>query len=543
MGSQNTSSLLVAAFLLSACGSSFAVKAPVQVASSTAGDSTATAGTAPGTANNSDSKIVTSEGELTWTTQASATKDLQYSFDLKIPFGRVFKIASKVTHLSAPLACQWTDGISSGAPWDFNEGEIPCGEIIDKQWKRLITVDIDPYTGSSDGFQVSVSGAHIPILLSRTANQGMYDEPNLDTKTISSRPSSKDFAEDISVRYIPDDKSARLELCLNVPGVTITAPTQIVHAKASKSVLGVKLGYSSDLNVTPGSSSFDYARGCFAADFGWHDQSLDPSVAFSATQAPYLSHVAYTGLNIRIDDWFLRLMDRILSTFNVTLRKNLIAQLTKTANDYADKDIETGKWFAKFGGEQVLKSTGERMTQNLSHVLTRIGVPSTTSELRQILHDNCRIKKLSGSAWNARFETLCSEVIDSVNVTLAPFKIDVKSKAAGCYESFARIHDTSDSSGQAKWWASQCKFATGFSITLPAKWNDFDIELKQIVGDTISPSRIPADWSIHLSDAGVDDFLLSLLLEELEKRGYTQLSPSDWTQEIPAILAELKQQL
>lgn len=490
-----------------------------------------------------ENTLVTDEGSLQWGEPVQAEDSQTFAFEMKIPFGRVYEAAAAATRALAPYACQ-VEGVEAQNPLSYADGEIPCGQIQSEQWKRILNVDVPAYSGQHGDFQVFVNGLNVPVYLSRAARQGTYSESTLDKKAVESKTSSARFGRDVSVRFSPKDSSARLDLCVNVPGTAITAPAQDISAKASGEVLGVKISYGSSFTVTPGQASFDYGRGCFAADFGWKGQNLAPEISFSATTAPYLSNVTYEGLDIRINDWFLRLADDILRSFRVNLRAVVVAKAVALVNKIADQDIETGAWFTKIHADRLLQTTGDRLSHRVSSALRRAGVPATTEDLKTLLKDQCRARKLSGSVqWTPRLEEFCRDAIDQIEVTVVPFAVDAASQKAGCFDHYANINETRDASGRKKWWATQCRFASRFAVKMPSRWADRVQELKGLLQSHVSLDGVPAEWKKWIDDRGGDAYLLTLLLEELDRQGVSQVLPADWQSRIPALLAQISSQL
>lgn len=521
---------LVASTTLTACGRAF------QVQNDDASAMSAT-NILPNQVTVSENKISGPEGELSWSS-ISASEDIELSYQMKIPFGRVYKLASIATRVMSPFVCQWTPGVENESPLAYRTGEVPCGKFVDGNWKQIVNVPVEPYYDIVEGFQVYVSGANIPVLLSRSSRQGSYQESSLTTKSTVTQTSSASFGDDVSIRYVPQGTSARLEVCMNIPGATVTSSTQEVWAKAWKNVLGVKVSYDSTLTVNPGLASFDYARGCFAADLGWKGQSLSPAINFTTTQAPYLSNVSYAGLHLKINDWFLRLADNIMGFFKSSLRKSLTERIVRLANKMADQEIETGRWYTRVHGEEVLQKAGEKITQRINTIFTRVGVPSSTTAVRSLIADQCRLKKFAApQEFTQRLETFCRDVINQIEIKIEPFAVDSASQQAGCYSHFARIHD---SFSKDKWWNKQCQFGSSFSIRIPALWKDYQAELKQMLSSHIAGVNLPQDWQQALSQNNVDSYLLSLLLEEAEKQGYTQIVSSDWASRLPALLEQIR---
>lgn len=479
--------------------------------------------------------LKTVDGSVSWT----ANSELELEFETKIPFGRIFKMSSDVVKGLLPYSCQFITGLTNSPITTYKKGEIPCGGVIDQSWKQLLVVTVEGRSGHSSGFDYSVSGAKIPVWISRIQRSGSYSESNLDTKTLLTRPSSRNFGEDISLRYVPAGANARLELCMNIPGTTLTSSDQRIHASAWKRVLGVKLSYGSDFEMSPGQAQFDYARGCFAMDFGWTGTSTAPQIQLKTTELPALANARYEGLNIRIEDWFLRLVDNTMNFFKASIRKKVQARLVNKVNTLLDQDVESGRWFTKIHGEDLVKNTGTKLTQQISKAVNRIGLPSSIQDLRTQIKDSCRLKKLSLSKdWTQRLEEFCQNVVSKTEIHIEPFARDEKSQALGCYAHLARLHDSN-----GKWWAKDCQFASRFSVKIPLQYKDYLEELKLIIASHISVDRIPESWKDALADLNLDEATLALVLEELERRGYNQVTAGDFGQRVQEILALVRSRI
>lgn len=493
------------------------------------------------TSDGKSGKISSSQGDLEWKTAGDQAQGLRYSYTLKIPYGRVYGTLSKLTHWMAPYACQWTDIVQSSSASSYAKGEIPCGAVLDANWKQVLALKVDPMSGTSSGVNYSITGATVPVYMSRGTYTGNYTEASLDSKKSVQRASSRKFAEDISLRFTPNGKTSQLEMCANVPGTAVSARTTTIHATAWKRVLGIKISEGSDFTIHPGMASFEYGRACFAVNFGWADKALAPTVQLVSTQKPVLANVKYEGLTVRIGDWFLRLVDNIMDAFNVSFKRSLIEKAVRQVNDIADRDIETGAWFTKVNGEDVLKKTSQKLNQRFAKALSRAGIPASTTDLRAMIHDSCRLKKLSLSDdWTQRLETFCETMVDKTRIEIQPFAVDSDSKTAGCYDYFARIHDVKDSSGNKKWWADRCRFATSFAITLPPELTAYRKELETLIGDLVSDKRIPQEWKDAFEELEIDEYLMKLVLEELQKRGVNQIQGRDWKNNLTSLIQQIR---
>lgn len=484
-------------------------------------------------------KISTSLGSLAYKIQSQDSNGVTYSYDLSIPYGRVFKTASSIARVMTPNACRWVKGIKKETSQDYRDGEIPCGEIIGSNRKEIVRLNIPNYSDTHSGFKVAVDGFKLPVYMSRTARRGSYQESTLDQLGVQKLTSSAKFGDDISLRYVPGSDKARFDLCLNIPGIEVSAATTKIHAKASKKIIGIKLSYSSSFTVDPGQAVYDYGRGCFAANVNWTSAQTSPQIKLSATTKPYLQNVTYKGLHIKINDWFLRLVDKIVAFFRGSIRKEVTRTLVDKVNGLADRDVETGKWFSKTHAEDTLNQAGVRLTDRIHNAITRSGIPTSPDAVRRLLQDRCRVLKLSNSPkLTAKLQSLCRDHLGKIEIQVERFAVDAESKAAGCYSHYANIHKS-----KGKWWSEKCKFSTRFTARLPGSIQDLRQELADLLAEHLNVSAIPADWRKHLTSLDVDDYTLSLLLEELESRGYNQILPADWDRRIPAVLQDVRLKL
>ncbi|MBX3017344.1 MAG: hypothetical protein KF767_05600 [Bdellovibrionaceae bacterium] len=479
--------------------------------------------------------LKTVDGEVKWNPSSEALPS-SLDFEVKIPYGRVFGMSSKIVKGVLPFSCQLIPGITNSSYKSYEKGEIPCGGIIDGNWKQLLMVNVDAMSGKSDGFDYRVGAVNFPVWLSRDQRAGDYNESDLDTKSSVTRRSSKHFGEDVSLRFNPSGSKAAIELCLNVPGSTVTSNRQTVWSKASKKILGIKLSYDSDFDINPGQARFDYARGCFQIDLGYTGLTSAPTVALKTTKNPALANASYAGLNIKIKDWFLRLIDNVMNFFKSSIRKKVQAQVVRSVNDMLDQDVETGRWFTKIHGEELVREQGEKLTRDITKAVNRIGLPASVADLKAQLKDRCRLKKLSVSPdWDQRLEEFCTRVIDQVEIEVEAFARDEAMAAKGCYSHLARLHDSN-----GKWWASECQFVSRFRVKLPTIDVDYLTELKLLVANLVAMDRIPDDWRAALDDLNLDEATLGLVLEELEKRGFNQVNRGDLETAVEEILKRLR---
>lgn len=489
-------------------------------------------------ANKSTSNMAYSQstelGKLEWNAPVGTdSADVEISYDLKIPFGRVYKTVSKTVEQIAPLLKKQLGQEAQS----YLLGEVPVGTILDGNWKQITVVDVERTETVNSGYTVTVDAFQLPLWLSRETRQGPYVERSLDTKRQTQMVSSRTFGDDISFRWTPLNRSVTMEMCMNIPGATLTAPERSIHARARKKTWYGQFSVSSDFKIQPGQIQWDYGRGCFAAQY--LNTSEGGVLNLTATEKPYIKSVNYTGLKIRIENWFLRLIDNILSIFNASIRKAVIKKVTNSVNTIADRDIESGQWFSKVYTDQVLNDLGKRVHDKIRNTVQRVGGFVSHENVRTLIKDNCRLMKFSKSSkWTEKHAQFCQDFSESIKIFIDPFAEDEVSRNEGCYDYLANIHGASR--GSAKWWAKTCQFNVRFTVRMSQSAKDYLDEVHDLLMNQIDELRIPKDWQQTLSRYQVDENTLNQILEEIERRGIEELSSQDLEKNLPALIEQVR---
>lgn len=469
--------------------------------------------------------LKTANGELQWKSLTSATRK-KLSYQLQIPYGRIYGVLSPAVRLSVPWVCSLIPEIQSHHPFAYTKAEIPCGRIISNDWKEVYRFETPAISEKSSQFEYSVSSTIAPILLHRGAYSGKYSESSLDVKGNVERTSSLTFGEDISLKYNPENSGAKLGVCVNIPGQLISSTPVTVTAKGKANILGLKPSYGSDFTVTPGFAKFDYGRTC--VDLSLQIDGLIPTLNANVTVPPYLSNAQYSGLKIKINDWFLQFVDNIMSVFRASFRVALQKSATNDVNKYLDSDIETGLWFTKMHGPALVEKTAQNVNQKIQSTLKNIGIGLNQKQLEERVKRLCEIRELSGGElWTQRIQTLCRDVIQNVTFVIQPFQMDQSMKDKGCYDYYTRIHDSKSATGEKKWWASECKFTSAFSVEFPSDFSGYEEEFSLLLTDLIQDSKIPQPWKEQLLRYGIDDATAMDIWTMILSEGKKLVSASD----------------
>jgi hypothetical protein len=384
--------------------------------------------------------------------------------EVKIPFGWLFKSASSAVRLMVPMACQSAGVLAEGNPdRSYAPGEIPCGQLEAGGYKRILGVEIPASSGQQSGFDVTTGAVEFPILMSREQFAGAYRESRLDSRAIEMIASSPNFGDDISLRFEPTGDSLKIHVCAAIPGFKITAPERVVDVRARKNIGFVKFSASTGLKIDMGAGKFDHVRGCFVTDVTTNGDGFSPSLKLSVSEKPRFQNAEHTGIKIRIQSWWLRLVDKVMGWFKASFRQKVIRTVNGKIRDISENELETGAWFARIQGEEILETASTRFNRAAVAALKTEGVPMSGKDLREHLKRQCALHPLFEESAPG-FTQECLRALGSVKFSVQPFFRDPKIAEMGCYDHFANLHQAGDRQGRAKWWSERCQLTIKLQV-------------------------------------------------------------------------------
>jgi hypothetical protein len=448
--------------------------------------------------------------------------DRLYEGEVKIPFGWLFNSASLAVRSMAPMACQSASVLAEDHPVrSYAPGEIPCGQLTSGGYKRIMAIGVPASSGKQSGFDVTMGAIEFPVLISREQFGGEYRESRLESRAVETIASSPNFGEEISLRLEPMGDSMRIHVCATLPGFQITAPERVLDVRAKKKVGFINVSASTGLKIDMGAGRFDHVRGCFVTDVTSKDDGFSPNLKLSVTERPRFSNVEHTGMKIRIQDWWLRLIDKMMGWFKASLRKKVIETANGKISEISEKELETGAWFSRVHGEEIMNTSSSRFNRAAVASLKAEGFPMSGKELREQMKRQCVLHPLfEGST--PEFTQECLRALNSVKFSVQPFFRDPKAAGMGCYDHFANIHQSSDRNGKAKWWSDRCHLTIKLQVhALPgtdlAALKALDQALRSIkkIDGWLEESRRRLGWSEE--DKGVLPFLTREVLKNGER--------------------------
>lgn len=464
--------------------------------------------------------------------------DRNIEFDLQIDYNFLFRPLSKVITHVARKACDMIDVPKEGNKNRYRSGELPCGTIVDEQWKQVYTVDVPQYDGEASGFKLKIDPLQLPIYIGRATRQGTYIESTLDNLGDDSLLSSHEFGKDISLRYRPSGDHAEIDVCLNMPGMDITIPQRRVRATAKKKIIWT-VSMSSDFDVWPGTVKFDYLRSCATTKISFDPHTLRPKVELQKMEYPRFSEPQLSGMRIEIKDWWLRQVDGLLQIFKVNLRKRLLNSAQREFDDFSEAELENGHWLNRFNQKFLQNKLTERLNDSILNQMQQDGFSTSAISLKDRLKKQCRIMKLLrlDQEDEQEFFDVCEQFFEDIDLKIAPFYQSPELKAAGCYDHFGNIHGSVDESGKAKWWAKKCKFVIRVQARIPDIYMQYAPQIQTLLTSFDQGLKLPEELKL-------DPSLLPKVLEELERRGLREPTLEDVLRELPHIdLDELVERL
>ncbi len=434
----------------------------------------------------SDADVIHELMNTTWSTShpAAATGAMKYySTELNLSYHEVLKPLAQLVKKFAPQVCK-----IAGLPYQegaYAENEYPCGTPIDGNWKSILNVNIPETYASESGFDIHMNGFNLPLYLGRSNMSGNYNEDTLDNLQDTQLYSSAILGKDISLRIRPYNSSVKLDVCLNVPGTTLTAPYIYISGHAKKNLWLFDLDLDASLHIHPGVVSFQYLRECFSTHVGFDSNTGDPFVNLLSIDVPKIVGTQMTWTDFKFANWFTNLFTNILTIFGVNVTAELSKSLQNEVVQVSQDDVQTSQWMVTVAQ----KTLGEKWANKINELL--IGkmhedvMPDSAVSLKTILSRQCdRLASMLSKNDPSRVQAdACKAIINQVDLYVLPFKYDPEMENAGCYSHYANIAKADESTNY--WWKETCRFKAGIMIGIPAQYDDAVQALAKRLFDTL----------------------------------------------------------
>ncbi len=440
--------------------------------------------------------------------------------NFKCPAAKLLVPLRTACETAIPQICSRL-GLPASPADQYKKGELPCGKIVDGNWKQVHIYKLPKIKESENGIKIKVDSFDIPIYLSRQQRQGRYVEADLDGQKPVQKLSSLEFMKDVSVRYVPYEDKSYFQVCFNIPGADISTPKVKFKGKAKK-----KIGHFGHIHADAkmegkfGDAKFDYARSCVTAFIKLDEKTLKPVIEIKEIQKPVFSNVDLGEVKIKFKSWLAKLTNKILKVFSVNLEEIISKVADDKIEKFEKKEVESGKWVLRVLKGKVHTNLSTVLTEKISQQVYDKGDVLTFSSLNNKLRKQCeKISSLVPASSQAQdFFANCDDFFSRVKLQFAPFHRSDDMEAMKCYDYLAPLYGTKDAQGKKKWWAKDCQFSMQVYAQFPGDLEKYKDSLIALLMTFRDSDEWPTSVSGVLNKLNIDDQELDHYLDLWRER-------------------------
>ncbi len=459
-----------------------------------------------------------------------------YTLDVEIPYTRVLKPLSDLVRKYAPQVCKIANFAYAGDGVYHNE-ELPCGHPnSDGIWKHIFDVNIQGLNGWSGDVYYDLYGFNVSLMIGRTNQQGLYTEDSLDNKGNQVFTSSKTLGEDVSFRFRPHGNYADFDVCMNIPGLTITTPPIYIPGNAYKKILGVSITLDANMELKPGIVSYQYIRQCFSVAAGFNENSGMPIYQLTQVTNPDVVGAALNYTQMHFQSWFTNLVSGLLNLIGTNINQEIANYLQTAVKSASEDDVRNGQFLL----DAARSTLGEEWTGKVSDAMAgRVNnelLPGNGVNFKEALRSQCdRISSLLSEYDENRLDPdKCRAFLDMVDIYMVPFKYSEELDQKGCYSHYANIHKANTGSENDYWWKTECKFNVKIMVGVPV---DDDQQIRTAVVNLIATLRDEVHLgaaftaaSVSTSGLQLDSSTLDKILKQMKAEGYKNIAREQLTE-------------
>lgn len=453
-----------------------------------------------------------------------------YTLDVEVPYARVLKPLSQLVRKYAPQVCKLANFSYAGDGVYHNE-ELPCGHPnYDGIWKHIMDVNVPGLNGWSGDVYYDLFGFNVSLMIGRTNQQGLYNEDSLDSNGSQNFTSSKTLGEDVSFRFRPHGNYADFDICMNIPGTTITTPPIYIPGNAYKKILGISITLDANMELKPGIISYQYIRQCFSASAGFNANTGMPIYQLTKVTNPDVvgAQLNYTQLNFQ--NWFTNAVSGLLNLIGTNINQEIANYLQQEVKSASEDDVRNGQFLLNAArstlGDEWTGKVSQAMTGQVNSEL----LPGDGVNFKETLRSQCdRLSSLLSEYDTNRLDPeKCRAFLDMTDIFIVPFKYSQELDEKGCYSHYANIHKANTGSDDDYWWKTQCKFNVKIMVGIS---REDDQNIKNMVVSLVSTLRNEinlgsafAAASVSTSGLQLDTGTLDKILAQMKAEGYKNIA-------------------
>lgn len=412
---------------------------------------------------------------------SSGIDKVKFHSDMDMSYRDVTRVLKAGERLTKAALWQVKDCADAGGSSDPRSrvkqylcGEIPYGNILDRNKKALYVLNFEGLSGKSNGVSYRVESETIPIWLSRHQKAADDGIESLSAKGYQKIKVEDGILDNLYYRLAPQGGGLRSDICFFSPGLEISSPEQKLTIHAEKRVWFIKLKGRANIYVNPGKLSFAKAKVCsaFKSEMAVSGGKLQPKFSLLKMQAPVFTDLKHHGLAVDVDVHFsgiLRLVAGVLKIVGINLESKIERAVEKAIAAQADgavehvitSEIQSGAWLAKYVSAEIFKGKVVSSLDNKMGTKMEGQGPGSEMDLASSIESACiSLSKVHGAKLGSNFQNLCR---NSFSIKVGLFLGDQVSRDEGCYEKFFSAQEDGE-----LWWKNTCRIRTSIEITAPS---------------------------------------------------------------------------
>lgn len=399
---------------------------------------------------------------------------VEFLANLDINFGNISRIMGQTLESSRKSIwpnCSKEQMLAPDYKRQYNCGELPIGDVMDSETKLLMTLPVDGESGRKDSTEYAYYGINIPLYLDRIQKKGLDKIDDLTTKSFKDIEISDQILDNFYVRLSPDSGDLTMDICFFSPGIKVYSGDNHIFAKANRRLLFLNLKVSADVNIDPGSMSFDKAK--FCTSFTARVVDNETKVTINEIKEPVLTNFKHSGLKVHVDFEAYGILGVALDVaraigFNIErkietkLRSGIYNALEKKAQNFVANKVKSGGWFKRYLESEAFDKIAKKIEQDLARINNSYG-PGAVNNINVWYENGCRsLAKKFGSELGGLFDSLCRQ---SFEIQAHLFEADEESKKMGCYDFY--FQPQKPGTPLTEWWARNCRIESKLSIRTP----------------------------------------------------------------------------
>jgi hypothetical protein len=347
-------------------------------------------------------------------------------------------------------------------PNEYRCGELPFGEIINADKKKILEIPLAAMNGADGGLSYHLDAAKIPIYLNRAQSGSVISISDLTSKQTQFHYGSQGFTDDVFLKLNPQGGKMSLSVCMALPGIKgYSEKTRLSGYIVQDIPLLPDIRSDLLIDVDPGWVELRAAKLCSELSVEVDKANL-LVIKLVKVDIPKDICTSYAGLTVDVNAQLSGLwafVNNILKVFRVDLEKMIAAEVKKQVIQLTQKEatvttetIESGKWISDLLASGYLENAVTQVSDRLRTEMIKNGwLDLMSAESLQVSCMSAFQHLGLDSLIGPEAFKVCALV---PKLEILPFQDDGTSRQMGCYSHYFSITEDIPSGA---WWADSCR--------------------------------------------------------------------------------------